>query len=319
MCKLRLWIETDLMSQEQEFNLEAYSQSVASLVENAGRSVAAIKASAYRVVSGIAFRDNLIAVNNHQLKRDGLVPVHLAGGTETEAAILGRDPTRDVALLQTHDVKLETLQTADEASLKPGAFAAVIGRTIDAGLSASTGILGAVAGPRRTWRGGELTRFLRLDVNLYPSQAGAAVVSAEGRLIGMATGAMLRHSALAIPPETLNQIADELLREGRIRQGYLGVGLQPVAIPESLRSKSPQAGPSGLMVLSVEAGTGSDKAGLQLGDILIAAAGTTLSDTDSLLALLRGDAVGRPLSVTLIRAGALVEAEIHVADRIQRS
>jgi S1-C subfamily serine protease len=202
--------------------------------------------------------------------------------------------------------------------LKPGALAVVVGRTIDAGLSASVGIVGAVGGARRTWRGGELTRFLRLDVNLYPSQAGAAVLSATGKLLGMASGAMLRHAALAIPPETLDQIADELLREGRIRQGYLGLGLQPVAIPGHLRNKSPLAGQAGLMVLSVEPGTGAEKSGLQLGDILIAAGGTTLSDTESLLALLRGDAVGRPMKIALLRAGNVVETEVQVSDRTSK-
>jgi S1-C subfamily serine protease len=134
----------------------------------------------------------------------------------------------------------------------------------------------------------------------------------------MATGAMLRHSALAIPYETLNRVADELLKEGRIRQGYLGVGLQPVAIPENLRSKSLVAGEAGLMVLSVEPGTGADDAGLQLGDILIAAGGAKLTDTETLMSALRGDAVGRPMSLTLIRAGGIVEVEIHVSDRSQK-
>jgi S1-C subfamily serine protease len=303
------------MDSENQFDLEAYSRSLTRVVEQAGRSVVAIKPGAYRVVSGVAFREDLIAVNNHQLKREGVVPVHLPDGAEAQATILGRDPTRDVAVLQTRDVKLEICAPEQEANLKPGALAVVVGRTIDAGLSASVGILGAVGGARRTWRGGDLHRFLRLDVNLYPSQAGAAVVSAAGRFLGMATGAMLRHSALAIPPETLHQIADELLREGHIRQGYLGVGLQPVAIPEHLRSRSPLAGQTGLMVLSVEPDTGADKAGLQLGDILVAAGGTTLSDTESLLALLRGEAVGKPMKIALLRAGNLVETEIQVSDR----
>jgi S1-C subfamily serine protease len=311
-------IDTRVMNPEIPFDLEAYSQSIARVVEQAGRVVVAVKPGAYRVTSGVIFREDLIAINNHQLKREGAVPVYLADGRESEATLLGRDPARDVAILQVRGANLATPQSEPEIKLKPGALAIVVGRTLDAGLSASVGALGAVGSARRTWRGGELHRFLRLDVNLYPSQAGAAVVSASGRLVGMATGAMLRHSALAVPPETLNEVADELLREGRIRQGYLGVGLQPVAIPEHLRSRSPLAGEAGLMVLSVEPGTGADKAGLQLGDILIAAGGTTLSDTDSLLTLLRGDAVGKPMTVSLLRAGTFLETEIQVSDRTSK-
>jgi S1-C subfamily serine protease len=307
--------ETEVMKETNEFDLQGYSDAITRVVEQAGRSVVAVKSAAYRVVSGVAFRPDLIAVNSHVLKRDGPIPIQLPDGTDAQAAILGRDPGVDVAVLQLKDGKLEPVEAEKEANLRAGALAIVVGRTIDAGPSASVGILGAVGGPRRTWRGGELHRFLRLDVNLYPSQAGASVVGVNGRSLGMATGAMLRHSALAIPHETLNRIADELLREGRIRQGYLGVGLQPVAIPEHLRSKSSVAGEVGLMVLSVEPGTGAEDAGLQLGDILIAASGRTLADTETLMAALRGDAVGKPMNVTLIRAGQILEAEIRVSDK----
>ena len=210
---------------------------------------------------------------------------------------------------------MAALEIEDDSDLRAGALAIVVGRTIDSGLSASAGILGAVAGSRHTWRSGELHKFLRLDVNLYPSQAVAAVVSATGKFVGMATPAMLRHSALAVPPQTLNRVADELLREGRIRHGYLGVGLQPVAIPEHLRSKSPLAGETGLMILSVEPGTGAERAGLQLGDILIAGNDTILLATEILMGELRGDAVGKPMKLTVIRGGNPVEVEVQVLDR----
>jgi S1-C subfamily serine protease len=133
--------------------------------------------------------------------------------------------------------------------------------------------------------------------------------------LGMATAALLRHSTLALPLVTLNRIADELLTQGKIRQGYLGVGLQPVAIPEKLRGQSTLAGTCGLMVLSIEAGTGADQAGLQLGDILVAAGEIALNDTETLLGLLRGDAVGKPMKFTLLRAGSAVEMEIRIAAR----
>jgi S1-C subfamily serine protease len=303
------------MNAVDSFDLQGYSNSIARTVEEAGRSVVAVKSAAYRVTSGVVFREDLIAVNNHILKREGPIAVQLPDGSQPEAAILGRDPGLDLAVLWVKDRKLEVLAPEREETQRAGALAIVVGRTIDSGLSASVGILGAVSGPRRTWHGGELHKFLRLDVNLYPSQAGAAVVSATGGFLGMATPALLRHSALAVPLETLNRIADELRREGRIRQGYLGVGLQPVAIPEHLRSKSPSAGESGLMVLSVEPGTGAEQAVVQLGDILIASGDTTLVDTETLMAVLRGDAVGKPMKVVLIRAGNLMEVTVQVSDK----
>jgi S1-C subfamily serine protease len=298
-----------------EFDLVGYSKALAGVIEQASQSVVAVKSAAYHVTSGVAFRENLIAVSNHTLRREGSIPVHLPDGGEAEASILGRDPSIDLALLLLRDKTVPVLEIESDAELRAGALAIVVGRTLDAGLSASLGILGAVADHRRTWRGGGLDKFLRLDVNFYPSQTGAAVVSATGKFIGMATPAMLRHSSLAIPPKTLNRVADELLREGRVRRGYLGVGLQLVAIPKHLQSKAPVAGEVGLMVLSIEPETGAEQAGLQLGDILLAANGTALSALEILMNELTGEVVGKTVKLTLLRAGNVIELQVPVSER----
>ena len=307
------------MSEVPELDLQAYSIAITRVVDQAGAFVVAVKAAAYRVTSGVVIAEDLIAVNSHSLRREGNIPVHFPGGDSADTTILGRDPSLDVAILQVPGGKLPFSKPEDTSTQRAGALAVVVGRTLDAGLSASVGILGAVGGSRRTWRGGELDRFLRLDVNLYPSQAGAAVVSARGLLYGMATAAILRHSALAVPHETLTRIAHELRTQGGIRQGYLGVGLQPVSIPEHLRSKSSLAETSGLIVLSVEPGTAADEAGLQLGDILIAAGSLALTDTETLMGALRGDAVGKPLTFTVLRAGEIATIDVQVAARPKRS
>jgi S1-C subfamily serine protease len=299
-------------------DLENYSTAVTRLVENAGAFVVAVKSAAYRVSSGVIFRDDLIAVNNHALRREGAVPVQMPDGSETSAAILGRDAPVDVAILKVNGAKRPASAAAND-SAAAGAFVAVVGRTFDCGLSASVGILGAVGGPRRTWRGEQLDRFLRLDVNSYPSQAGAAVVLASGAFLGMATAAMLRHSTVAIPAGTLDRIADELLSQGKIRQGYLGVGLQPVKVPEKLRAETGRAAATGLMVLSIEPGSSAEQGGLELGDILVAAgvaAGETpLDDPETLQRVLRGDAVDNPMKFTVLRAGRAVEIELRIAAR----
>jgi S1-C subfamily serine protease len=294
-------------------DLENYSTAVTQLVENAGTFVVAVKSAAYRVSSGVIFRDDLIAVNNHALRREGSVPVQMPDGSEASAVLLGRDAPVDVAILKVEGAKRPA--AAGDSAAVAGAFVAVVGRTLDCGLSASVGILGAVGGPRRTWRGEQLDRFLRLDVNSYPSQAGAAVVLASGSFLGMATAAMLRHSTVAVPVATLDRIANELLSQGKIRQGYLGVGLQQVTVPEKLRAETGRATVSGLMVLSIEPGTSAEEGGLELGDILVAAGDTLLEDPETLQGVLRGDAVGKPMKFTVLRAGRAVETELRIAAR----
>lgn len=296
-------------------NLSAFSQSLVALVENTVAGVVAVKSAPYRVVSGIALQENLIAVTDHTLRREDRVPVESAAGAKGMATILGRDPGVDLAVLKVEDLKLSPLPAADANSLKPGMLTTAIGLTIDAGPSVSIGILGAVGAGRRTWRGGTLDHFLRLDMNLYPSQSGAAVVDIEGKLIGLATPALLRHSALAVPVATLNRIAGELLKEGRIRRGYLGVGLQPIAIPDTLRDKFGIKADSGLILLSVEPGSPAAEAGLQLGDILVSLDEKPLTDVDELQAVLRNN-VGQSVKAVLIRGGEKLEIQLTIRERI---
>ena len=299
-------------------DLSGFSQALTDLVEKAAHGVVAVKAAPYRVVSGVCIAENLIAIANHTLRREQRVWVRQADGTEGQAVVLGREPHVDVAILKTEGLTLKPLEFCRPATLKAGALATVVGLTTDAGPTASLGILGAVAGPRRTWRGGTLAQFLRLDVTLYPSQSGAAVVDTERQLIGLATPALSRHSTMAIPAATLKSLAEELSKQGRIRQGYIGVGLQPVAIPSNYREKLGNAGETGLIVLTVEAESPAEKAGILLGDIIARFGDKTVSDVDDLHAALRGDNVGRDLKVVLLRGGEVVEVTVNVIERTGR-
>jgi S1-C subfamily serine protease len=295
--------------------LSSLSQALVDLVARASTGVVAVKAAAYRTASGVALGNNLIAAAHHAVKRDSGISLQTAAGAQSTGTVIGREPGLDLAILRADDLNVEPLAFRDPASIKAGELAAVIGLTTDVGASASLGIMGAVGGPRRTWRGGTLDQFLRLDVNLYPSQSGGAVMDADGALIGMATPALLRHSGVAIPVSTLNRIADELLKQGRIRRGYLGVGMQTVTIPISLRERLGFSHEYGLMVLSVEHESPAEKAGWQLGDILLTLNDSPVLDVDELQAVLRGDSVGRKIKTLLIRGGEKVQGEITIEER----
>lgn len=304
------------MSNAVSPDLASLSDSLVSLVGRAVQGVVAVKAAPYRTASGVSIGENLIAVADHTLRRRDRIPLQLADGSSGIADILGRDPSLDLAFLKADGVALKPLAIADPNSVQSGSLALIVGLTTDAGPSASLGMIGAAGGSRRTWRGGTLDHFFRLDVNLYPSQSGAAVVNAHGELIGLATPALLRHSAVAVPVITLKRVAQELLQEGRIRHGYLGVGLQPVAIPDDLRQKVGEtATPSGLIVLSVEPDSPAAQSKVQLGDILISLAGKAVAEIEDLQSTLRGDIVGRIATAVLLRGGERVEVQIAISER----
>jgi S1-C subfamily serine protease len=306
------------MSQTSATPLRAISDGLESIVQVATAGIVAVKALAYRVTTGVCIGPNLVAVADHALKREDKIPLFTSRGDEVRAKLLGRVPAIDVAILRTDENVFTPLPTADKHSLKPGALAVVLGLTLDVGPSVSLGILGAVGDRRRTWRGGVLDQFIRLDVNLYPSQIGAAVLNVEGQLIGLATPALLRHSAVAVPVETLSRIGDELLKEGRIRHGYLGVGVQPIALPESLRAKVNLDISSGLMIMLVNPESPAEAAGIQLGDILVSLHGNPLSSVEDLQDALEGASVSNTVPAVIVRGGELVQVSVTIAEGPRR-
>lgn len=297
--------------------LRTFSHEIESIVQSATSGIVAIKALAHRVSSGVIVGPDLIAAADHAVKREDKIPVFTSTGQELHGRLLGRIPSLDLAIIKTEQSSLTPLPAAEPDSVKPGGLAVVVGLTLDVGPSVSLGVLGAVGDRRRTWRGGILDQFIRLDVNLYPSQTGSAVVDVQGRLIGLATPALLRHSALAIPVPTLQRFAQELSREGRVRHGYLGIGVQPVAIPSTLQAKVGIQTQAGLIVMLVNPDSPADKAGMQLGDILVSLADRQMSNIDDLQDALLGPDVEKTVPATLIRGGELISLSVTIAERDQ--
>lgn len=295
--------------------LGGFSDAVAELVAKTALGIVAIKGAHYRTSSGIAIHPDVIACANHALKREETVDVVPSNGRPFQAKVLGRVAGLDLAILTAEGASLTTLEPAQMSTLKAGALVAAVGWTTDVGASASLGILGAVGASRRTWRGGRLDHFLRLDVNLYPSQSGAAVVDAEGRLIGMATPALSRHAGVAVPINTIHRVAGELKSLGRIRTGYIGVAAQEVPVPTNLREKLESPVESGLMLLNVEPESPAERAGLLLGDILVLLDEEAIGNIEQLQNVLGGESVGNTLSAVVIRGGAPLRLSIIVGER----
>ena len=306
---------TGLMSQGTATPLQALSHGLESVVQTAMGGIVTVKGLGHRVTSGVTIAPNLIATADHAVKREEHIPIITSTGQKLDGTLLGRVPSIDLAVVKTEESTFKTLPAAPTETLKPGSLIAVVGLTTDVGPSASLGILGAVGERRRTWRGGVLDRFLRLDVTLYPSQIGAAVLNMEGQLIGLATPALLRHSALAVPVETLHRFAEELLKVGRIRHGYLGVGVQPIAIPESLRAKVNLDLMSGLIVMLVNPESPAEKAGMQLGDILVSLGAKQLTNTEELQSAIAESAIGSNVTARVIRGGELISVSIAISER----
>jgi S1-C subfamily serine protease len=273
-----------------------------------GRSVVAIDARPRFGSSGVFWRPGVIVTAEHTIRREEEIGVTLPDGVRVEATVAGSDPGTDLAVLKV-DAAGDAAAIAPTTPA-PGNLALTIGRSPDSGVNATLGIVSAVSGEWRTWRGGRLDRYIRLDLTLYPSSSGGLVADTKGEAIGIATSALSRIAGLAIPASTVNRVVDEILARGSVARGYLGVGLQPVELPDHHK---------GLIVLSLEAEGPAAKAGVLIGDVVVSLGGTAVDDTDDIQTVLEKHAAGQTIQAGLVRAGAALGIAIAIGERPRRS
>jgi S1-C subfamily serine protease len=298
--------------------LQSFSNDLASAVERAGRSVVAIHARRRIPASGVIWRDGVIVGANHTIQRDEDITVSFADGTTAAATIAGRDATTDIAVLRIDPTSHPAAEAGNADDLRVGALVLALGRP-GSSVTASMGVISAVGGEWRTWHGGRIDRLVRLDLAIYDGFSGGPLVDAGGRVLGINTSALSRAAALAIPSVTVERVADQLLAQGRVRRGYVGLGMQPVRLGEALVKELALEGDVGLMVVSVEPGGPADRAGILLGDVLLSLDGIAVSDPSELMALLSGERVGTPATARLVRAGKLTEVGLTIGERQPRS
>jgi S1-C subfamily serine protease len=281
------------------------SNALAEAAAKAGRFVVAINARQRIPSSGIVWRPGVIVTAEHTLKRDDEIGVTLPDNRTVEATLAGRDPGTDVAVLRVPEDAGEA-RTASSASVQTGSMVLAVGRRGENGIGVSAGVVSAVSGPWRTWRGGGIDSFIRPDVSLYPGMSGGALVGIEGLVIGMNTSALTRAGAVTIPATVVDRVATELISRGHIARGFIGVGLHPVQLPGR---------GGGLVVLSLEEGGPAAKAGIYVGDVLVSINGKPVTDTDDVQTHLGPESIGANLAVEVVRGGNVTRIEVAPAER----
>lgn len=288
------------------------SNQFAELVKSAGQSVVRVEGRRRIPASGIVWSaDGLIITASHVVARDEGIRVGLADGNSLDAALVGRDPSTDLAVLRV-DATLAPLAEANKQDVAVGNLVLALARP-GRSVQAAWGIISALGDNWRTGGGGIIDRYVQTDLVMYPGFSGGPLVGADGSLLGLNTSALARGVSVAAPTMTLARVADTLLAHGRIRRGYLGVSTQRVHLPETLRGTVGQK--RGLLVVSVEPDSPAEKGGLTLGDTIVAVAGIAVQNHDDLLAALSGDKIGTAVPLTILRGGQVQTQEVVVGDR----
>jgi S1-C subfamily serine protease len=290
------------------------SNDLASAVERIAPSVVYVDADARRDASGLALDEHTVVTVDHAIDRDDEIEIVLAGNLRYPAELIGRDPTTDLALLRT-TAALTPAPSGDAESLRVGHVVLALGRDEDGAIGASFGVASVVGGPWQTWRGGRIDRFLRPDLTLYAGFSGGPLVDASGAVLGLNTWGLSRRTALTIGLGTIERIAAQLREHGRIRRGYLGFAFQTVRLPEGLRARHDLAAESALMVVDVASGSPSDRAGLAIGDVILALGERTIEDARDLQHALGNDGAGATRPLRILRAGQPHELVVTIGER----
>ena len=182
-------------------------------------------------------------------------------------------------------------------------------------VTASLGIVSAVGDEWRTWQGGTIDRFVRLDLAVYDGFSGGALVDASGRVVGVNTSGLARATALTVPASTVSRVLAQLLARGHVARGWLGIATQPVRLPATLQRSLGTAAEVGLVVVNVEPDSPAEKGGVLIGDILLALDERAVSDPGDVLAALGGDRIGQPIALKVARGGRAEQLTVTVGER----
>ena len=294
-------------------SLVEFSNNLADAVAQAGGFVIGIPEGGREGVSGTLWRDGIAVAAAHTIRGYDEVTVVLPSGEESKATVAGRDNGTDIAVLKLAG-QTGSASLGDGAQPRVGEIVLAIGRRGTDGLAATYGIISAIGGPWRTWQGARVDRWLRLDLNPFTGFSGGPIVNARGEVLGIATSGP-RRSVVTLPVTTVEAIVKQVLQHGRVARGYFGIGVQPIAFPEAARQSLGAGSGRGLLIVTIAPGSPAEKAGLLLGDIVVAIDDTPLQGMRSLQAYLDSENVGKSVTAEIIRGGKLLKLPVTVGEK----
>jgi S1-C subfamily serine protease len=297
------------MTDHSDF-LTQFSNALVARTALAKGAVAAIRLAHGRHITGLLWQSGLVVASEQSLPRKDEFELVAPGGAVVTAKLAGRDPSTNIAILRLAEPIAAPAIAAGEA--QPGALALAVGADGSGGASARLGVVN-LAGPEwHSSRGGLIDRRIVLDLRLAHREEGGPVFDAAGACLGMSTFGP-RGQVIVIPTATIERVVPQLARAGHIARGWLGVALQPVAVPDALRETADQS--SGLMVMSVVEGGPAAQAGVLAGDIILSVDGTSTHRLRRIAKLFGADSIGRRADLRLIRSGAVITVQTTIAER----
>jgi S1-C subfamily serine protease len=294
--------------------LDAYSRTVVGVVERVGPTVVSLGTTreaperlrrrglpAMRGAgSGVVIApDGFILTNSHVVRGAGRIEAGFADGRVLPAQIIGTDPHADLAVLRVPEGSLPSAELGDSARLRVGQLVVALGNPLGFQATVTSGVISALGRTLRAENGRLIDNVIQTDAPLNPGNSGGPLVDSRGAVIGINTAVIAGSQGLcfAIPANTASWVAAQLMRDGRVRRAYLGLGAQTITLDRRIAVHYHLGVPTAVRVTEVQPGTAADRAGLRAGDVVIRAGTREVRTLDDLLLALGHHTPGEPIEI----------------------
>ena len=294
--------------------LDAYSTVVVRVAAAVSPAVAAVTARTARGVglgsATVVSADGHLLTSAHVVESATSVDLAFGDGTRVHARVVGRDPLSDLAILKADAPTPPPVELGDAAALQVGQLVVAVGNPFGLAGSVTAGIVSALGRSLPTRAGRVVDEVIQTDAALNPGNSGGALADSSARMIGVNTAVAGTGLGLAVPVNaTSRHIMETLMREGRVRRGWLGIAGAEIALQDAVARKA--GARTGIQVMTVVPSSPADLAGIRPGDVLISHDRTPIHSVADLQRLMIASTIGRRLELTVWRNGALVDAVVE--------
>lgn len=263
--------------------------------------------------SGVVYApDGFVLTNSHVVHGAGYIGVTLTDGREFEAQLVGDDPDTDLAVIRIPATGLAAASLGDSQRIRVGQLVVAIGNPYGFQTTVTAGVVSALGRSLRAGTGRLIENVVQTDAALNPGNSGGPLVTANGEVVGVNTAIILPAQGIcfAIGSNTARDVAMQLMKHGRMRRSYIGVGGQTIAVPRRIVRHYQMLKETAVRVMSVEAGSPAARAGVREGDVIIGCGGKPIAAVDDLHRLLTHERMGQRLALTVVRRSEKIVIDI---------